>query len=184
MLFKNQAFTNFIPVKFHRFIRFGTVGFLGFLINAGILESLKFTHLLLPVASIFRNFKGVPVLETLSLEVSWASGISIECSIISNFIFNNIWTFSGYRAKKFRKIIGNFLKFNFTSVGAVIIQFFSLGFSQLLFGESRTIRILTLIFTILFLIMPYNWIIYNKIIWKTKEQPTQTKQQGEHKNAF
>lgn len=170
MFFNKQSFAEFKTTKLYRFLKFGIVGFSGFIINLGILEILVGTHLLVPVASLFNSLKTIPVLEVLSLEVAWAAAISIECSIISNFTFNNIWTFSKHRIGTLNKIIKNFLKFNLTSIGAVFFQFFSLGLSELIIGKGTIKRTVTLILTILFLTMPYNWIIYNKVIWKTKKQ--------------
>ena len=60
-----------------------------------------------------------------------ASIISIEVSIIFNFIFHENWTFK-YRSHKGPAII-RFLKFNLTSIGSPIIQLVSiLVFAQIL----------------------------------------------------
>src|SRR5690606_14452812 len=54
-----------------KFIKFGTVGFTGFVVNFIFL----------------RLFRGLGLIETLS----WA--LSTELAILNNYVFNNIWTF-------------------------------------------------------------------------------------------
>lgn len=124
-----------------RFVKFGTVGFIGYLINASAL-------------AIFSKKWGIEWL-------SWL--LSTEMAIISNFTLNNIWTFKSDSISG-GKLIGKFLQFNLTSAGALLIQtiFGSLGVT--IFGAQY--RQLLLPFIIAFLVLPYNWLMYNKIIWK------------------
>ena len=60
----------------------------------------------------------------------------------------------------------SWILFNLTSIGAILIQFFLVGLSSLIINESLIVRQLTLLFSILFIIVPYNWLMYNKIIWR------------------
>ncbi len=126
-----------------RFIKFGTVGFIGYIVNATTL--LLFTKL---------NFPGF---------LAW--GASTEFAIISNFILNNIWTFKGEKITGIVSITKKFLQFNGTSAGALLIQMVTGSISDIIFGEQY--RQLMLPFIILFLVLPYNYFMYNAVIWKT-----------------
>ncbi len=130
-----------------RFIKFGTVGFIGYLVNAfGLVIFAK---------------AGFP---------EWAIwATATELSIISNFTLNNIWTFKAEKIAGFSKIIYKFLQFNLTSAGALIIQtvFGTLG--VYLFGPQY--RQLLLPFIRVFLVLPYNYFMYNVVIWKTWKLP-------------
>ena len=125
-----------------KFIKFGIVGFIGYLVNAS----------------------GLFVL-TKAQAPSWlAWGGSTELAIISNFIFNNIWTFKEQKITGFRRWVFKFLQFNLTSAGALLIQTFFGSISDRLFGLQY--RQLALPFIILFLVLPYNYFMYNVVIWK------------------
>lgn len=129
-----------------RFLKFATVGFIGYLINALGLE-------------VFSRFFALPA--------SWAAAAAAEVSIISNFILNNSWTFSDKKIASPFKLLMKFLQFNFTSIGAIIIQFIVVGGAAFVFGDTGLVRQIALIFSIAFLIIPYNYVIYNMFIWKT-----------------
>lgn len=151
-----------------KFFKFGTVGLLGFVVNSLFLEffrSLPFTSQL---AQNFAYLKSVPGLAVLATASGWAGALGAEMAIISNFILNNFWTFADDKIVSPLKFILKFLQFNLTSVGAVIIQFFVIGLASLLFGDTTLVRQLSLIFAIAFLIIPYNWMMYNVFIWKKK----------------
>lgn len=127
-----------------KFLKFGTVGFIGYLINAIFLE-------------IF--YKISPW--------SWLAWfLAVEMAIISNFILNNIWTFKSQTIKG-DKIFKKFFDFNFTSGGAIIIQTIAGSLGTFIFGDQS--RQILLPFIILFLVMPYNWFMYNNVIWKKKK---------------
>lgn len=128
-----------------RIIKFGTVGFLGYLINALTLK--LFTSW---------NWPSIAV---------W--GLSTELAIISNFILNNLWTFRDEKITGISKWIKKFLQFNGTSMGALAIQIVFGGLSDKLFGPQY--RQLALPFIIAFLVLPYNYFMYNVVIWKTKD---------------
>jgi dolichol-phosphate mannosyltransferase len=134
-----------------RFIKFGTVGFIGYLVNA---ISLKI------MTSI-----GVPGLFAWSLPV--------EVAIISNFTLNNLWTFKREKISGLKNIIYKFVQFNLTSMGALIIQTIAGNIGDLVFGVGA--RQLVLPFIIVFLVLPYNYFMYNAVIWKTWKLPWQRK---------
>lgn len=128
-----------------RFIRFGIVGFMGYVVNAVFLA--LFTKWQFPSA------------------LAW--GLSTEFAIINNFIFNNAWTFKSEKITGISAIIKKFLQFNFTSMGALLIQTVFGSISDAVFGAQN--RQLALPFIILFLVLPYNYFMYNRVIWKTKK---------------
>jgi dolichol-phosphate mannosyltransferase len=130
-----------------RFIKFGTVGFVGYLINAITLRIL--TGLNSP------NF------------IAWS--VPVELSIISNFTLNNIWTFKSERITGFAAIIKKFLTFNGTSLGALLIQTVAGIAGDKLFGIGA--RQIVLPFIIVVLVLPFNYVMYNLVIWKTWKLP-------------
>ncbi len=125
-----------------KFIKFATVGFIGYLVNA---TSLWF----------FTKWKFPGFL-------AW--GLSTELAILNNFIFNNIWTFRKEKITGFKKTIYKFLQFNMTSAGALIIQVVFGSLSDLISGQEK--RQIALPFIIVFLVLPYNYFMYNVVIWK------------------
>lgn len=127
-----------------KFIKFGTVGFIGFLINAFFLN-------------IFSKFMSAPFPWTLSAEVS----------IISNFILNNTWTFKSQQISGNKRLLPKFLQFNLSSVGAIIIQTVFGSLAEFTFGPDNKTLYLAII--IVLLVLPYNWTMYNLVIWKKKK---------------
>jgi len=124
-----------------KFLKFGTVGFIGYLINA---TGLAFFSKL--------------------WNIEWLSWLlSTELAIISNFTLNNLWTFKADIISG-SKLLGKFLQFNLTSTGALLIQTIFGTLGVMVFGSQY--RQILLPFIILFLVLPYNWFMYNKIIWK------------------
>src|SRR4030066_670183 len=86
-----------------RFIKFGTVGFTGYIINAVALELFSGTAIASTFASFFTVLKGT-VLGFIAEPSAWAAGIAAELAIINNFTFNNIWTFKAEKIKGFFNI--------------------------------------------------------------------------------
>lgn len=130
-----------------RFIKFGTVGFLGFLVNFLFL----------------RVFRGLGLVEILA----WL--FSTELAIINNYVLNNIWTFREAKIGGIGKTISKFLQFNLTSAGALVIQSFFGPLGVKFVGVEYDW--LVLIFVIVFLVLPYNYLMYNLVIWKTWKMP-------------
>ncbi len=126
-----------------KFLKFGTVGFVGYVVNAVGL-------------SLFFNL-------THTEWMAWL--LSTEVAIISNFTWNNLWTFKSEKITGLVMLAKKFLQFNFTSVGALLIQTVS-GAGLVYFTHLN--RQILLPFVIVFLVLPYNWTMYNKIIWKKK----------------
>jgi len=130
-----------------RFIKFGTVGFIGYLVNALTLRLLTVV-----------NAPGV---------IAWS--VPVELSIISNFILNNIWTFKKEQIKGVKALGMKFLQFNGTSLGALLIQTVAGTIGDMIFGVGS--RQILLPFIIVVLVLPYNYLMYNMVIWRTWKNP-------------
>ena len=126
-----------------RFIKFGVVGFIGYLVNAGFLWLL--TRMEAP------GF------------IAWS--VPVELSIVSNFLLNNIWTFRKEKISGTGRILRKFAEFNGTSAGALVIQTVAGSLGDLVLGVGY--RQILLPFIIVFLVLPYNYFMYNAVIWKT-----------------
>lgn len=128
-----------------KFIKFGIVGFTGFIVN---FIALRF----------FRKAIGIEV-------IAWV--LSTELAIISNFTLNNIWTFRSEKIEGIQKLIIKFLQFNLTSVGAIVIQSIAGPIGVALVGAKYDFLVLG--FAVAFLVLPYNYFMYNRFIWRTKK---------------
>ncbi len=127
-----------------KIIKFGMVGFLGYLVNAVALY--VFTKL---------NWPG------------WAAwGLSTELAILSNFTWNNLWTFKDQQINGVLAIVSKFFQFNITSAGGLLIQVVVGVVTDRLLGFQYRQIILPL--TIGFLVMPYNYLMYTLVIWRKK----------------
>lgn len=76
----------------HRFVKFALVGALGAIIDFGLLN-------------ILRGGMGWPLF--------WANTVSVGTAIVSNFVWNRLWTFPESRARKKRKQLPMFALVNF-----------------------------------------------------------------------
>lgn len=133
-----------------KFLKFGTVGGVGFIINT-------------VGAKIFKS-----ALITDSSNLSLLNGVSnalaAEISIISNFIFNNLWTFSKEKITDKKIFITKFLTFNLSSViSGIVIPSIVIAILTALFGDKLFLYQIIAIFG---LTIPLNWLIYNRVIWK------------------
>jgi len=128
------------------FIKFVITGFLGFAVDFSF-------------AYLFIN--------TFHIAKTSANMISAEIAIISNFFINNFWSF------KHKKITGGifgylkkFVLFNLVSSGSILIQGAGLAILIHFFGDAGSIWILYKVLIIACVIIPYSYILYNKVIWK------------------
>lgn len=129
------------------FIKFALVGGLGFIIDFGISYILiEQKHMAIWLSTVF----------------------SAEAAIISNFILNNYWSFSHKKIEsKTSAWVSKFLFFNFISIGSIVIQSGSLHF--LTEWLNPNYWYIYKVFVIALLIIPYSYIMYNKVIWKKSQ---------------
>ncbi len=136
-----------------KFFKFGVVGGFGFVINYLGLIYFNKTYSGLPFPIGVINFL--------------ANATAAEISIISNFIFNNLWTFSQDKISRVSQLISKFLAFNFSSVlGGILVPSLIIGLGTQVFGDRY--RTLFLVLAVFGFTVPYNWFIYNKFIWQKK----------------
>lgn len=138
--------------KLQRFIKFGIVGGTGFVVN----------------------YLGLELLKKFGLSTYWSTLLATELAIISNFTFNNIWTFKDKEIKKFKDLLVQFGKFNLTSIFAVIFQPLIVSLGTYLFGDTSIVRLESLLFALIFVLI-YNYTVYNLFIWKTWNVPWRKK---------
>ncbi|MCL4384513.1 glycosyltransferase [Patescibacteria group bacterium] len=146
------ALTRWHDTTTQKFIKFGVVGFIGLIIN------IVFGH----------TFKLALASTTLAVSVvnGVANGLAAELSIISNFIWNNLWTFSQEKITTASSLVSKFVTFNISSViTGILIPSTVIALLTALFGDHFLIYQLIAIF---FLTIPLNWLVYNKIIWNKK----------------
>ena len=155
-----------------RFIRFCVVGVSGFVVNAVLLELFVRAGFIGRLAGKFAFLSSHPVISIASETAAWAAAFSVEGSIINNFLWNNFWTFHARKASELLQTLKKFLAFNLLSVGGIIIQFCTVGLAARLLGNTAEVRQITLILTIIFLVLPYNWLAYNKLVWRKRSRAT------------
>lgn len=158
-----------------RLVKFLFVGGTGFLLQLLVQEgsiSSGFSYFLANLSlQLFH-----PKADLSALGQSIGAGLGAETAILSNFFFNNYWTFSDTKGMKGRsKPLVRLLKFNSASLAAIFIQSAAVWLGIKAFGNTIQIlnigvptRIAIVIPTIIFLIIPMNYLIYNKLIWKTQ----------------
>lgn len=137
--------------KSRQFGKFLIVGALGFTINTvGLIFLASGLHWYEPVASV----------------------VATEIAIISNFFFNNFWTFNHSRIHR-DTLVWKFLQFNVSSLGAIVIQFvvMYLGteFITPLTTEGTFLR--EFIYLSYYIVavgigLFYNYFMYSRVIWK------------------
>lgn len=148
----------------NRIFKFAFVGGVGTLVQ---LLSLTIIRQILPNFSLL--FLTSFLLATL---------LSIECAIISNFVLNNVWTFSD-RKLEASQIPSKFVQFNLASAGSILIQLIINSLGEFVFGLRHlfTLPIIGmkidtgLIFAVtgIFIGLFWNFFAYNKFIWKKKK---------------
>lgn len=125
-----------------RFFKYGIVGVLGLIIQTLISR----------------------ILIGFNLGPSVSVSIGAQAAIISNFLMNNYWTFDSHAIYGMDLIV-KFLQFNTAAFGAVVIQGLVVFIGTSLFGKEAWF--FSMLFAIFFLVIPYSYFIYNRLIWKT-----------------
>ncbi len=127
------------------FIKYLVVGTVGFMIQTYIAKFLIATE----------GHPGISVT------------IGAEAAIISNFTFNQFWTFSHKKIIGKRNIFRKFIQFNSAAVGAILIQGIAVTIGTTIFG--RDAWFIFMVASIIFLVVPYSYFMYHKVIWKEKK---------------
>lgn len=128
------------------FIKYVIVGFAGFFVDFGI---------------------SYIAIEKFHRPVWLGTILSGETAIICNFFLNNYWSFAHKRIKGgLTSFLWSFFKFNLVTSGSVLIQIGLLQLLIMLMGKQFWYIYKVLI--IGFVIIPYSYILYNKVIWKKK----------------
>ena len=112
------------------------------------------------------------ILYVLALQLHFppwfAKLISAEAAIVSNFTLNNFWSFSHKQINSGKKsYLKGLIKFNIVSAGNIIIQMIGIQTLSWMFGKELILVYNVLI--ILFFVIPYSYVFYNKFIWKDKK---------------
>jgi dolichol-phosphate mannosyltransferase len=128
-----------------RFVKYAVVGFTSYGVTASFME----------------------IFYRLGLSPGLAASAASEIAIIFNFTVNNLWTFADKKIASWRKIPIKFIQFNLTSLGAVLLQGLVVGILALLFGDQW--RQIYLIIAVGFFVIPYNYFMYTRVIWKAKK---------------
>lgn len=106
------------------------------------------------------------LISKLFISLNVHPGVSValgaETAIISNFIFNNRWTF-GLKKITGNEVFNKFFQFNTVSFGAIVIQASAVSLGTHYFGVSTWFEFMVL--SILFLVIPYSFFMYNRFIW-------------------
>lgn len=122
------------------FLKFCIVGTIGFTINTLLLE----------------------LLVTIGFHPSVGSAVGAEFAILSNFFWNNAWTFKSSKITGLR-LIKKFLQFNTASLGAILLQAGTVAAGTIFFGFS-SYRFFYLIGVGFGLV--WNYTMYSRVIWK------------------
>lgn len=125
------------------FLKFCIVGIIGFTINTIVLE----------------------VLVKFGYHPSFGSAIGAEFAIMSNFLWNNTWTFKSNKVTG-RRLIHKFIQFNTASFGAILLQAGTVAVGTAFFGlpSYRYFYIIGVGFGLI-----WNYTMYSRVIWKRQQ---------------
>lgn len=152
-IFRSVFLLRYTDPTTQKFIKFGTIGLFGFVINKVGLDLF---------ANLLNSLIGV-----VGVRNTVANALAAEFSIISNFILNNLWTFKNEKLVWGAKMIRKFTTFNLSSVvSGILLPSLVIGLGTEFFGDAY--RTHFLILAVFFITVPLNWFIYNLVIWKKK----------------
>jgi putative flippase GtrA len=145
-------------------------------IRLGIYDRKRFLQFLIVGGTGFiLQFVTVYIVIIFGIKQFIAAMIGGEIAILWNFFANNKWTFNdmqGIHAQG--RFLMRLIKFNFASLASIGVQGLVvyiavkfLGEKMKLFGLTLHTSIAILFPTIILLVIPMNYVIYNRFIWKT-----------------
>ena len=102
----------------------------------------------------------------LHFDPAFSAVLGGEIAIISNFTFNNLWTFREVRLG-LRRVPFKLLQFNLTSLGALAIQWSIVKAGTTAFGVG--VKSANIFFLIsLFPVLVWNFSFYSRVVWRKK----------------
>lgn len=131
-------------------------------------NSTVFKYLIVGVAGFSMQTIIAKLLILIGIFPGFAVGVGAFVAIVANFLGNNLWTFAHKRLTGFGTLMKKFIHFLTTSIGALLIQIVVVSGGVLVFGHDAWFMLM--VFAIGFLVIPYNYFIYNRFIWKTHEK--------------
>ena len=135
-----------------KFLKFGIIGGFGFVVN--VVGAKVFKSIMITPTSNLSYLNGI------------ANAMASELAIISNFVFNNLWTFAANKITSPKIFISKFITFNLSSiVTGIVIPSVVIAILTSIFGDYLFLYQIIAIFG---LTIPLNWFVYNKFIWKKK----------------
>lgn len=134
-----------------------------------------FQFLIVGGTGFILQFITVYIVILFGLKQFIAAMIGGEMAILWNFFANNRWTFKDTRALHSQgSFITRLIKFNFASLASIGVQGLVVYLAVKFLGEKLKIlgftlhtSIAILFPTIILLVIPMNYVIYNRFIWKT-----------------
>lgn len=129
-----------------RFIRFGVVGFSGVFVDLAVFHLLR---------------------SSIGLGLTRSTIISAEVAILSNFLWNDLWTFGDISKQQRRRgqILKRLLKFNIVCLAGVILQALIVNFLFNVLGINQYLAKLLAIAIVTF----WNFWINLKLSWRVTE---------------
>lgn len=160
-----------------RIIKFLFTGGMGFVIQVVMQEAMIYSGIAHQLALVFHpSLHSVLPTDVKNLTDAIAAAFGAEAAILWNYTINNFWTFDDTRALKGnRGFFGRLIKFNIASCASIFIQFLAVFIAERIFGiyvdiggYMIPVRILVLFPAIILFVIPLNYLIYNRVIWKTQ----------------
>lgn len=165
-------YARFLELK--RFIKFLIVGGTGFIVQVITQEFVIAWGVAFSLAKTISII--VPIMDLKSFTYALGASFGAEAAILSNFLFNHSWTFKDTKSvKQNLNFWQKLLKFNTTSLISIFVQSTAVWLGEKIIGSNISIsnyqiptRIAILFPTIICIVIPLNYLIYNKFIWKTQ----------------
>lgn len=120
------------PLEAKRFVKFGVVGVIGAIVDFGVLNVLRAMFLDESLAGQSTLLPLLGEVDSASVFLSIAAGISFIAAIISNFFWNRFWTYPDSRTKSFRRQFAQFFLVNFLGI---MIRIPIVGLTHVFFGR-------------------------------------------------
>jgi dolichol-phosphate mannosyltransferase len=159
-----------------RIFKFLVVGGIGFIVNIVFYNLFKLLNLWTIIGSAIGVSVGEGLLSNIFSNEGLAVILAAEVAILSNYIWNNVWTFQDRKIAGVTQHVRKFLQFNVGSLGSVIIQYITMQIGVRLLGVFTLLTLagLSIASDNIYLVvgvligMIWNFVIYSKVIWRRK----------------